>query len=78
MGIYEISKLNESLLETSFDLENLGRFTKTKDLFLKVELNLYLGMDFLIVSLGSFNKLVSLIFMALNATGYEKIVNLEH
>ena len=62
MGIYEISKLNESLLETSFDLENLGRFTKTKDLFLKVELNLYLGMDFLIVSLGSLNKLVSLIF----------------
>lgn len=78
MGIYEISKLDESLLETSFDLENLGRFTKTKDLFLKVELNLYLGMDFLIVSLGSLNKLVSLIFMVLNATGYKKIVNLEH
>ena len=42
----EISKLDGRLLHISFDLKSLGRLIKSRALLLKVELNLYLGIDF--------------------------------
>ena len=46
---------------TSFDLTILERLINSKALLLKVKLHLYLGIDFLIISLGSLNNLVSMI-----------------
>ena len=56
MGISEISKFDGTLLPTSFDLKILGRLIKSNALLLKVKLHLYLGIDFLIVSLGFLNN----------------------
>ena len=61
MGISEILKLDGRLSHTSFDLKILGRLIKSKTLLLKVKLHQYLGIDFLIISLGSLNNLVSMI-----------------
>ena len=58
MAISEISKLDGRLLRTSFDLRILGRLIKSKALFLKIQLHLYIGKDFSMVSLGSLNNLV--------------------
>ena len=46
---------------TSFDLTILGRLINSKALLLKDKLHLYLGIDFLIISLGFLNNLVSMI-----------------
>ena len=53
MEISEISKLDGGLSHTSFDLKILGRLIKLKAWLLKVKLNLYLEIDFLIISLVS-------------------------
>ena len=50
---------------TSFDLKILGRLAKSKALLLKVKLHLYLGIDFLIITLGSLNNLISMISTAI-------------
>ena len=65
MGISEISKLDGRLSHTSFDLKILGRLIKSKALFLKFKLHLYLGIYFLIIYLGSLNNLVSMISRAM-------------
>ena len=61
MGISEISKFDKRLSHTFFDLKILGRLIKSKALLLKVKLHLHFGIDFLIISLGPLNNLVSMI-----------------
>ena len=65
MGISEILQLDGRLSHTSFDLKILGRLIKSKPLLLKVKFHLYLRIDFLIISLGSLNNLVSIISRAI-------------
>ena len=60
-----MSKLDGRLSFTSFDLKTLGRLIKSKALLLKVKLHLYLGIDFLVISFGSLNNLVSVISRAI-------------
>ena len=77
MGISEILKLGGRLSHTSFHLKLLGRLIKSKTLLLRVKLHLCLGIDFLIISLGSLNNLVSVISRAITI-GYRKTVNFDH
>ena len=46
-------------------LKILGRLIKSKALLLKVKLHRYLGIDFLVISLGSLNNLISMISKAI-------------
>ena len=56
MGISEISKFDGKLSPTYFDLKILGRLIKPKALLLKAKLHPYLGIDFLMTSLGYSNN----------------------